>query len=164
MVCVLGGCAHVMSDAGLALADRSISYSDIKNNINAVAGKTIMVGGIIAGTHGNGDVLRLEVAQLELHSNGVPDELSTSAGRFMVVSGELLDPLFYRPGFLVTVIGEVKGQQLHKLNGADYRYPVISAKEIRLFPLSDSPVGRQTNPYQNQIGDERFMHRPPGGL
>ena len=164
LIVVLGGCAHVMSEAGLALADRSIPYADIKRNPEALAGKNVLVGGIIAATRSSGDVLQLEVAQLELHVNGVPDESSTSAGRFLVVSGELLDPLFYRPGTLVTVIGEIKGQKVQKLEGADYRYPLVSAKEIRLFRASDPLPGRPANPYQNQIGDERFMLRQPGAV
>ena len=161
LVGVLGGCAHVMSDAGLARADKSIVYSDIKKNPDALAGKMVLVGGVIAQTRSSGDVMQLEIAQLELLENGVPDELSPSEGRFLVVSGELLDPLFYRPGSLVTIIGEIKGQRIQKLDSADYRYPVISAREIRLFPVTES-VPTRSNPYQNQVGDERFMLRPPG--
>lgn len=162
LVGALGGCTHVMSEAGLALVDRSVSYADIKKNPDALAGKNVLIGGIIAGTRSSGDVMQLEVAQLELLSNGVPDDLSASSGRFLAVSGELLDPLFFRPGTLVTIIGEIKGQKVQKLEGADYRYPLISAKEIRLFRTSDPFSCSLGNPYQNQIGDERFMLRPPG--
>lgn len=161
---IVGGCAHVISDAGLALADRSITYSDIRKNPEMLAGRNVLIGGVIAGTQSNGDVLQLEVAQLELFDNGVPDELSASAGRFLAVSGELLDPMFYRPGLLVTIVGEIKGQRIQKLEGADYRYPLISAKEIRLFRASDLSSGRPSNPYQNQFGDGRFMLRPPGAV
>src|SRR6266702_377031 len=164
LIGALGGCAHVMSEAGLATVDRSITYADIMKNPDALAGKNVMVGGVIAGTLSSGDMMQLEVAQLELLSNGVPDELSHSAGRFLVVSGDLLDPLFYRPGSLVTVIGEIKGQKIQKLEGADYRYPILSAKEIRLFRETDYTLGRPANPYQNQFGDDRFLLRPPGLL
>lgn len=164
LVGILGGCAHVMSEQGLALADRSITYADIKKNPEALAGKTVLVGGIIAGTRSSGDVMQLEVAQLELLSNGVPDESSKSSGRFLVVSGELLDPLFYKSGSFVTIIGEIKGQKVQKFEGADYRYPLVSAKEIRLFQSSEVSLERPTNPYQNEIGDKRFLLRPPGNL
>lgn len=159
---VLGGCAHVMSEPGLALTDRSVSYASIRQNPESLAGKNVLVGGVIVGMISGGDVLQLEVAQLELLSNGVPDEASPSGGRFLVVSGDLLDPVFYRPGLLVTVIGEIKGQRTQKLEGVDYRYPLISAREIRLFRASDLSPMRQANPYQNEFGDGRFMLRPPG--
>lgn len=160
----LVGCAHVMSQAGLAIVDRSISYADIKKNPEALVGKNVLVGGVIAGTRSSGDLMQLEVAQLELLENGVPDEYSSSAGRFLVVSGELFDPLFYTPGSLVTVIGEIKGQKIQKLEEAEYHYPLISAKEIRLFRSSDSFASHQANPYQNQVGDRRFMLRPPAAV
>ena len=159
----LGGCSHVMSEAGRATVDRSISYADIRKNPEALAGKNVLVGGVIAGTRSSGDVMQLEVAQLELFENGVPDESSHSDGRFLVVSGELIDPLFYRPGAFVTIIGEIKGQQVQKLEGVDYRYPLISAREIRVFRASEPLPGRPANPYQSEIGDGRFMLRPPGG-
>jgi len=164
LIGMMGGCSHVMSEAGLALADRSIPYADIKKNPEVLSGKIVLVGGIIAATRSSGDVMQLEVAQLELFENGVPDETSTSAGRFLAVSGDLLDPLFYHPGALVTIIGEIKGQKVQRLEGADYRYPLISAKEIRLFRPSDPSSGRAANPYQNQVGDEKFMLRPPGPI
>ena len=164
LIGILSGCSHVMSDAGLSTVDRSIIYADIKMNPETLAGKNVIVGGIIADNISSGDVVQLEVAQLELLSNGVPDEFSASAGRFLAISGELLDPLIYRPGLLVTIIGEIKGQKILKLEGVDYRYPLISAKEIRLFRASDLSPSRTANPYQNQMGDVRPMLRPPGAL
>lgn len=164
LVSFLTGCAHVMSEPGLALVDRSINYTDIRKNPETFAGKHVLVGGIIVGTRSSGDVMQLEVAQLELLSNGVPNDLLMSGGRFLVVSGELLDPLFYRPGALITIIGEIKGQAIQKLEGADYRYPLVSAKEIRVFPTTDGSFNRPVNPYQSQIGDKKFMLRPPGML
>jgi outer membrane lipoprotein len=163
LVGALGGCAHVMSESGLALADRSITYAEIKKNPETLAGKNVLIGGVISVVGSSGDVLQLEVTQLELHSNGVPDETSATAGRFLVVSGELLDPALYKPGMFVTVIGEVKGQKVQKLDGADYHYPLVSAKEIRLFRASDPNFGKQVNPYQNKVGDDRYMLRPPNG-
>lgn len=164
LVSLLGGCAHVISEAGLATVDRSIPYADIKKNPESLAGKSVLVGGIIAETRSSGDLMQLEVAQLELLSNGVPDEASHSGGRFLVMSGELLDPVIYRPGLLVTVIGEIKGQKVQKLGGADYRYPLVSAKEIRLFREPDASISRPANPYRNQVGDDKFLLRPPGRL
>lgn len=157
-----GGCSHVMSDGGLASADRTISYAAIGKNAEVLAGRYVLIGGIIAANRSSGDLVQLEVVQLELLSNGVPDESAPSSGRFLVVSGELLDPLIYRPGNLITVIGEIKGQQIQKLDGSDYRYPLISAKELRMFPASDPAAAVPGHPYQYPPGDRKFMGRPPG--
>lgn len=161
---ISGGCSHIAGDAGLASADRSTAYTDISKNPEAFAGKKVLVGGIIADNRSSGDVMQLEVIQLELLGSGVPDESSSSAGRFLVLSGELLDPLLYRPGTLVTINGEIKGQLVRKLDGTDYRYPLVSASKIYLFRATDPSSTRSSNPYQDQVGDERHMLRQPGAI
>jgi len=159
---LLSGCAHVMSDANLKLADRSLSYADMKKNPDGSVGKIVLVGGIIAGVNTSGDVAMLEVTQLELLQNGVPDEYSHSSGRFLAVSTELIDPIVYRPGSLVTIIGEIKGKKVQQLNGADYPYPLLAVRELRIFRPTEPFPAATANPYQNQIGDSKFNLRPPG--
>jgi len=162
MVVVLGGCAHVMSDAGLKPVDRSLRYAELKKNPEALVGKQVLVGGMIAGTRSSGDVIMLEVVQLELFNNGVPDESSRSGGRFLALSSELIDPLLYRPGNFVTLIGEVRGKQIQKLESVDYPYPLIAVKELRMFRASEPFATYPNNPYQNRVGDNRLMLLPPG--
>lgn len=157
----LSGCAHVMSDANLKAVDQAVSYTDLSAKPEAFAGKIVLVGGIIAGVRGSDDVVMLEVAQLELFKNGVPNEDSRSGGRFLAISTELIDPVVYQPGKLVTIIGEVKGKKIQKLESADYPYPLIAVRELRLFRPSQ-PLAGSSNPYQNQYGDGKFQGRPPG--
>ena len=160
-IMTLSGCAHVMSEANLKLADQSIRYAALNERPDSFAGKTVLVGGIIAGVKSSGDIAMLEVVQLELFKNGVPDENSHSSGRFLAVSSDLIDPVIYRTGELVTIIGEVKGKKVQKLNSVDYSYPLVSAKEMRLFRASE-PFPVSGNPYLNEIGDSKFLRRPPG--
>ncbi len=162
MALVLAGCAHVMSEAGLKLVDSSVNYTELSRNPEIHSGKRVMIGGIIAGTRSSGDVIMLEVTQLELLNNGVPDETSTSGGRFLAISSELIDPLIYRPGNLVTIIGEVKGKKIQKLESVDYPYPLISVKELRMFRKSEPFATYPNNPYQNRVDDGKLMLRPPG--
>jgi len=162
MVLILGGCAHVMSEAGLKLVNSSVNYTELSRNPDAHAGKRVMIGGIIAGTRSSGDLIMLEVTQLELLNNDVPDETSTSGGRFLAISSELIDPLIYRPGNLVTIIGEIKGKKIQKLESVDYPYPLISVKELRMFRKSEPFATYPNNPYQNRVDDGKLMLRPPG--
>jgi outer membrane lipoprotein len=156
----LAGCAHVMSDTSLALADRSIGYAMIKKNPEALTGKTVLLGGVITGTRSSGDLMQLEIAQLPLLDNGVPDEYSPSQGRFLLISGELLDPAHYPPGMFITVIGEIRGQRIQKLVGVDYRYPLVSAREIKLFQPLEAAPEQPDNPYQNRVNGTKPLPRP----
>ncbi len=158
---LLSGCAHVMSDTNLKAVDPTVHYKELSAKPEAFAGKIVLVGGIVAGVQGSDDVITLEVAQLELFENGVPNEDSRSGGRFLAISTELVDPIIYQPGKLVTIIGEVKGKKIQKIEGVDYPYPLIAVKELRLFRASE-PLTGNYNPYQNQYGDDRFLRRPPG--
>lgn len=158
---LLCGCAHVMSEENLRLVDRSVKYAELSERPEAFTGRTVLLGGIIAGIRSSGDVIMLEVARLELFDNEVPNENLPSGGRFLAMSSDLIDPVIYRPGKLVTIIGEVKGKKVQKIDGADYPYPLISAKELRLFRAS-GPAFKDINPYQNKFSDEKFLRRPPG--
>lgn len=162
LLLLVAGCAHVMSEAGLKSADRSVCFSEVKKNPEGLVGKVVLVGGVIAGTRSSGDVIMLEVVQLDLLNNGVPDEYSSSGGRFLAISSELIDPLIYTPGKFVTIIGEVKGKRIQKIDGADYPFPLIAVRELRLFRASEPFATYTGNPYQNQVGDSKFQLRPPG--
>lgn len=161
MLFLLCGCSHVISESSLKSVDRSISYQELRDRPEAFAGKTVLVGGIIAGLESSGDIFTLEVAQLELLENGVPNEGAISLGRFLAVSSQLIDPMFFRPGHLVTIVGEVKGKKLRKLNEAEYPYPLIAIREMRQFRASET-FAPPWNPYQNRFGDDKFLGRPPG--
>ena len=39
----------------------------------------------------------------------------------------------------MTVIGEVAGQQTHPLGQIEYRYPLLKAKAVHLWPLDGGP-------------------------
>lgn len=159
---MLSGCAHVISESGLKQADRTLEYRALTAQPEQYSGKVVLVGGVVAGVRNSGDLLMLEIVQLDLLKNGVPDEWARSEGRFMAVSSELLDPVVFKPGKLVTIVGEVKGKTVQKLEGADYPYPLISVREIRLFRPSEPFATYPDNPYQSRVGDGRLILSPPG--
>lgn len=156
------GCGHVMSEGGRQQVDTTIPYKTLASKPESAVGKTVMVGGILAGISGGGDVTTLEIAQLDLFSNGVPDEFSASTGRFLAISTELIDPLQLRPGALVTLIGTVKGKKVQGRDGSDYSYPLFAIKEIRFFRPSGDMPDLHPNPYSQTVGDKRFILSPPG--
>lgn len=162
MAMFCSACSHVMSDAARQQVDSTVTYQTLATKPESAVGKTVMAGGILAGVSGGGDVTTLEIAQLELFSSGVPNEFSASGGRFLAVSTELIDPLIYRPGNLVTLIGVVKGKKIQTRDGADYHYPLLSIKEIRFFRPSGDLPDLHPNPYSSTVGDKRFILAPPG--
>lgn len=158
---LVSGCSHVMSEANLKLVEPSVTYTALAANPDAYVGTVVLVGGVIAEVRSSGDMYELEVSQLELLKNGVPDEESASGGHFLAVSSQLIYPAVYHPGQLVTLIGEVKGKKVQKLQDAEYSWPLIAVRELRQFRNSED-FPEATNPYQSQVGDDKFLRRPPG--
>jgi outer membrane lipoprotein len=70
-------------------------------------------------------------------------------GRYLVVVDRFLDPAIYRSGRDITVAGEVRGSEVHRLGEIDYRYPVIAASELYLWK---KPLFPQAYPYLYPYG------------
>jgi outer membrane lipoprotein len=81
----------------------------------------------------------IEVLQRPLDRQGRPLETDDTGGRFIIESPQFLDSAVYRPGKRISLVGEVSGQEVRPLGGIHYRYPVIAAKEIRLWEPRTAP-------------------------
>lgn len=142
----MAGCAHVMSEQSLKLADRRITFEELKSAPESYVGKYVLLGGTIAGVKNAREGGELEVVQSPLDSTGMPEETNYSAGRFIVTSSKFLDPLVYKSGRRVTVVGEVKGKKSRMIDEAKYTYPVVAEVELRLWEKYET---------------ERYYYNPP---
>lgn len=158
---LISGCSQVMSSSWMDKSDLSLTYNEISSNPDKLTGRIVMVGGTVALTLSSGDFTEMEIIQHSLLTNGVPDESAASEGRFRAVSGELLDPSVNRTGMPVTIIGEIKGRKDIAVEGKISSYPLIAIREMRFFTGVEVKPVSNDNPYQNRIGDGRFMLRPP---
>lgn len=135
------GCAHVISEENLKKADQGVTFAKLRENPESYLGKYLLVGGTIAATRNSKDGAELEVVQFELDRSGVPEDSFHSGGRFLVAAPELMDPLIYKPGRMVTVVGEVKGKKVMPFDETDYSYPLLSLKEIHVFKAYEEGKG-----------------------
>jgi outer membrane lipoprotein len=129
----LSGCAHVMSEESLRLVDYRITFADLKRSPETFIGKYVLLGGTIAGVKNKKGGGELEVLQAPLDSSDKPEETHYSGGRFLVDSPDFLDPLVYKTGRRITVVGEVKGKKTRTIDEVEYIYPLVAAVEIHLF-------------------------------
>ena len=138
-VLLISGCAHYISAPSRALADRSIAFAQLRETPDAFRGRIVMLGGVITETTPLPSGTRLEVEEHRLDSRELPMEVAPSGGRFLAVTPERLDPDRYGPGTLVSLVGEVMGGEVEKRRGMEYRYPVISVKEIHDSGIEEMP-------------------------
>ncbi len=131
----LSGCAHVISKDLRAKSDPSLTLSQVRNNPEAFKGKMVVWGGeIIETLNLKEGTTQVEVFQRSLGWRGEPKETAISEGRFLILSDQYLDPYLFRKGRKITVAGEILGEKTKAIGEMDYRYPLISSKQIYLWP------------------------------
>lgn len=132
---ILSGCAHVISKDLRASSDPSLTFNQVRQNPDAFKGKVVMLGGEIIETMNLKDgSTQIEVFQRPLGWRGEPRRTAPSEGRFLILSDRYLDPYLYRTGRKMTVGGEILGGKTKPLGEMDYRYPLLSARQIYLWP------------------------------
>jgi outer membrane lipoprotein len=135
---LLSGCAHVISKDLRTKSDLSLALSLVRQNPDASKGKMVVWGGEIIETVNQKDKSTLiEVFQKPLAWRGEPKETVYSEGRFLVLSDNYLDPYVFRRGKKITVAGEIIGEKIKPLGEMEYRYPLLSSKQIYLWPEYD---------------------------
>ncbi|KAF0218428.1 MAG: outer membrane [Geobacteraceae bacterium] len=134
----ISGCAHRgISPETMRLVDPTVSFAMLKEKPDAYVGKHVQAGGVIAGVRNTPAGGELEVVQLDLDGSGMPKDSANSGGRFLAQSDRFLDPLIFRPGLSVTLVGEVKGKKTMPLENVDYTYPLLAVRELYLWKPED---------------------------
>jgi outer membrane lipoprotein len=134
----IAGCAHVISDESRKLVDPTIHFQNLRTDPDAYVGKYVKLGGTIAGVQNTKDGSQLEVVQSPLESDDLPEEVShSSGGRFLATTPGFLDPIVYKAGRRVTVVGQVQGKKTLPIDQVEYAYPIISIREIHVWRKSE---------------------------
>jgi outer membrane lipoprotein len=129
----LSGCAPVISDQSLRLVDRGITFRELRQDPQRHIGRYLLLGGAIVAVRNTSEGGELEVAQLRIDERGEITDTGSSGGRFLAASSAFLDPALYKPGLLVTLVGEVQGKRIRPLGELEYTYPVLAIREIHLW-------------------------------
>ncbi len=149
-----------MSEESRNLVDPSIQFQSLRANPDSYVGKYVMLGGTIAGVQNSKDGSQLEVVQSPLESDDLPEEVShSSGGRFLATTSHFLDPIVYKMGRRVTVIGQVEGKKILPIDQIEYTYPIISIREIHVW--SQSEVEQPQYPPPGYYYDPFWFGGPP---
>jgi len=134
-VLLMMGCAHVISKDLRAKTDISLAFNQVYQNSDIYKGKWVVWGGeIIEAVNQKDGTTQIEVFQKPLGWRGEPYETASSEGRFLVLADKYLDSYIFRRGRKITVAGEILGEKVKPIGEMDYRYPLLSSKQIYLWP------------------------------
>jgi outer membrane lipoprotein len=123
--------------------DLSADFRDVQKSPEKYIGKTVIWGGFILETLNRQEETDIRVLQGELDSQKRPISPDQSSGRFIIRAKAFLDPAIYREGREITVLGEIGDRESLPLGQINYTYPIVLAKEIRLW----EPRGEGYPPY-----------------
>ncbi len=127
------GCAPPFSRGLLQKVDRTLSFSEIRNDPGRYRGTWVMLGGMIVDVKNTKEGSFLEILQKPLSRDGRPVRTDRTEGRFIGTSDQYLDAAVYQPGREITIIGEVEGQKTQRLGEIDYQYTLLAVKELHLW-------------------------------
>ena len=131
---LLQGCSYAISSSATRNADRTLTFQQLQADPSLYKGKTVILGGVMAGTRTTKTGTTIEIIQKELDYWGKPRRTVRSGGRFLVFTSSLLDPLVYSAGRELTVAAEVTGREEKGLGEAGIPYPLLHAVEMKLWP------------------------------
>ena len=131
---IASGCAPVVSKGLRVQVDEEIRFEKVIQDPEAYEGKVVVWAGVIIAAKNRKEGTLIEVLQKPSDKNRRPKNVDRSEGRFLALYDGYLDVAIYAGGREVTVAGEIKGKRVLPLDDIEYTYPVISVKEIHLWP------------------------------
>jgi len=138
---LLAGCAGVIPQGLWDSVDRSVTFDVLRANPEAYNGRRVALGGEILKTSPLGPVSEMEVLQYPLRYDDAPDLTAQAGGRFLMRHAGFLDPAVYPAGRRITIVGTAQGSVERPVGEVAYRYPVIEAVFVHLWPRYDVVYG-----------------------
>jgi len=122
--------------------DRGISFSQLRQDPERYKGASVVLGGEVLNAKNLPEGTEIEVLQLPLDASDRPvGDYEYSEGRFLILDPERRDPVVLR-NRLLTVVGEVVGTKAQPVDQAEYVFPYLSSRFIRVWRgPGDYPAG-----------------------
>jgi outer membrane lipoprotein len=131
--CIFAGCSLAPQNLRVDENTPLTTFSQVKDDASSVQGASARWGGVIAKVTNNADNTMLEVVHFSLNSSSRPKQADKTLGRFKVYYKGLLDPLIYKQGRSITVLGQVSLLEDGVIGEHKYQYPVLNASAIHLW-------------------------------
>jgi len=131
---LLQGCSYAISSDVSRTADRTIIFENLQADPSTFKGKTVILGGLIAQVRHVKNGTLIEIIQKELDYWGRPRRTNRTGGRFIIHQARTLDVMVFAPDREITIAGEVTGTEERSADASAILYPLIMAKEIKLWP------------------------------
>lgn len=141
VVIFLSGCAPILSQSVIDASDRNILFGDLQRNTENYIGKSVLFGGTIIRVGNDSDGGWAEILQRPLGFRMEPELDDQTGGRFLLLTGEILDEQIFSKGRKITLVGKVEGNESRSLDKISYAYPLLRVQEYHLWPVGRNRTG-----------------------
>ena len=127
------GCASKpASTISLAVVD-DVSLTQARADVDAYLGSTVRWGGVVTEVENKADKTWVILVGRALKDNEKPITDGQSEGRFIASFNGFIDPLVYKSGRPLTVVGEIEGETVRAIGEYDYNFPVVAVRDSHLW-------------------------------
>lgn len=98
------------------------------------ANEKVRWGGTIVTVHTESERSCFEIVGTRTAADGRPEQLDKSEGRFIACRKGFYDPEVFSAGRELTITGSITGFETRKIGDYDYRYPMVAADVVYLWP------------------------------
>lgn len=122
---LLTGCASSVRNPIQQSPENNPSVSAVRDTPEEYSNHLVRWGGLIVSVENKPHESWVEIVARDLNSNGRPRNDNSSAGRFIAVVREFLDPLVYAPNRMITVLGSIDGSTKKLIGEHLYTFPIV---------------------------------------
>ena len=128
--CLLSACVTGPKPLRGEFSNLSPAQASKDNTVNA----KVRWGGRIVAVNNKTDRTCFEVVGLYLSNGARPQKLDKSEGRFIACRNGFYDPDVFKAGREITITGAIDRFENGKIGDYDYRYPILIADVVYLWP------------------------------
>jgi outer membrane lipoprotein len=152
MALLSAGCAATppFDKTTLIQVDRGVSYTQAAQEPELVAKRQVLFGGTIVSLRNLPQSSELVILAFPLNDSERPDTSVAPLGRLIVTQPGYLEGTTYGTGRLLSIRGVLDGVRTEPLGETSYRYPVLQAVQLHLWP--DDPTRRPYPRFNIGIG------------
>lgn len=131
-------------DETVNLAD----YRPLTEQTFVQEGRKARWAGVIASVKNLSELTKIEVVYFDAKKTGRPNLTENTEGRFILYYPGFLDPMVYKKGKSITVLGETGKAEAGKIGEHPYIFPTLQASYVHLWKtIHEVDVRIDSNPF-----------------
>lgn len=133
MLALLAGCASKPPAAISKIPDENPSLTRVRMDIDSFMDAEVRWGGVITKVENKTSQTWIELVRYKLSDNGKPRSNGKSDGRFIASFEGFIDPVVYKVGRPLTVVGSIEGKTERPIGEYDYLFPIVAVEGSYLW-------------------------------